>query len=68
MRRYASKNSRFFEIALVPVYFDQFASRIVNVDHSIMLTASGVTVCMPSIRRAAFSESIYATLRSPLSA
>lgn len=27
---------RFFEIAFVPVYFDQFASRIVNTDHGIM--------------------------------
>jgi hypothetical protein len=28
--------SRLFEIALLPVRFDQFASRIVNTDHSIV--------------------------------
>ena len=27
-----------FEIAFVPVYFDQLASHIVNIDHSIMGT------------------------------
>ena len=31
--------SGFSEIALVPIYFDQFASRIVNPDHSIMRAA-----------------------------
>jgi len=30
---------RFFEIALVPVHFDQSASRIVNADHGIMCAA-----------------------------
>src|ERR1700756_614406 len=30
---------RLYEIAFVPVHFDQFASRIVNVDHSIMCAA-----------------------------
>jgi hypothetical protein len=32
--------SRFFEIALVPVYFDLFTSFIVNMDHSIMCAAT----------------------------
>jgi hypothetical protein len=36
--------SRFFEIAFVSVYFDQFASRIVNTNHSIMCAA--VKLCV----------------------
>jgi hypothetical protein len=32
---YLASCSWFLEIALISVYFDQFASRIVNIDHGI---------------------------------
>ena len=41
-------NSRFFEIAFVLVYLDQFASRIVNVDHGIMRAALVFRVAIAS--------------------
>ena len=40
MRRYASENSRFFEIARVLVRLDHVASVIINADHSIMRAAA----------------------------
>jgi hypothetical protein len=36
MAAFCFAHSQLFEIALVPVYFDQFASHIINMDHTIV--------------------------------
>ena len=49
--------SRLFKIAFVLVYFDQFASRIVNADHRSMRAATvlGVIDCIPVLIRPRFN-------------
>jgi hypothetical protein len=42
VRRYASENSRFFEIALVLVRFNHIASRVVNANHRIPFSAASL--------------------------